>query len=95
MQITILDIKLKENLTEQEILKYTYEKYKIRNKNIINGKLVKKSLDLRVKNDPYYIYQVVLELREEERKNPKLHNKHVKLDTTYSDEIEIKTVDIK
>ena len=36
MQVTILDIKLKENLTEQEILKYVYTKYKI--KNIISGK---------------------------------------------------------
>lgn len=95
MQVTILDIKLKENLTEQEILKYVYTKYKIKNKNIISGKLVKKSLDLRVKNDPFYIYQVVLELNKEERKNQKLHNKHVKFDTTYSDTINVEKLNIK
>ena len=89
MQVTILDIKLNENLTEQELLNYIYKKYNIKSKNIINAKLVKKSLDLRVKNDPYYIYQVVLELTKEERGNRKLHNKHVKFDTTYSDDIEV------
>ena len=92
MQITILDIKLKENLTEHDILSFVYKKYNIKTKNIIDGKLVKKSLDLRVKNDPYYIYQVVLELKKEERNNPKLHNKHVKFDTTYSDTIDVKKI---
>ena len=92
MQITILDIKLTDNLTEQEILEYTYSKFKINKSNVIEGKLVKKSLDLRVKNSPYYIYQVVLEVSLHERKNKYLHNKKVKFDTNYSDEIEIKKI---
>lgn len=87
MQITIFDIKLQDNLTEQEILNYVYKKYKI--KNILDGKLVKKSLDLRIKNNPYYIYQVVLEVNESERKNKFLKDKKVKFDTSYSDEIEV------
>ena len=92
MQITILDIKLTENLTEQEILEYVYSKFKISKNNILDGKLVKKSLDLRVKNSPFYIYQVVLELNEKERKNKYLHNKKVKFDTKYSDEIIVSKV---
>ena len=93
MQITIFDIKLEENLTEQEILKYAIKKFKINSKNINDFKLVKKSLDLRIKNNPFYIYQLVFELSEVERKNKFLHNKKVKFDTNYSDEIFVKTIE--
>ncbi len=93
MQVTILDLKLKDKLTEQEILNYVYLKFKIKSKNLISGKLVKRSLDLRVKNEPIYIYQVVLELKKEEKNNPKLHNKNVKFDTTYSDTIEVEKLE--
>lgn len=87
MQITIYDIKLLENLTEQEILNYCLKKFRINKSNILDFKLVKKSLDLRIKNNPFYIYQVVIELNEIERKNKYLKDKKVKFDTTYSDEI--------
>lgn len=90
MQITILDIKLEKSLTEQEIINHCIKKFKINIKNLIEAKLVKKSLDLRIKNTPYYIYQIVMELAENERKNKFLRDKKIKLDTTYSDEIEIK-----
>ena len=88
MQITILDIKLKENLTEQKIINYVVKKYNIRT--LKSAKLVKKSLDLREKNNPLYIYQVVLEIDNKEKSNPKLHNKNVKLNTTFSDDINVK-----
>ena len=93
MQITILDIKLEKNLTEQEIINYILKKFKINSKNVLDAKLVKKSLDLRVKYSPVYIYQLVLELNEVERKNKFLHNKKVKFDTTYSDEVKIKSLE--
>ena len=93
MQITILDVKLEQSLTEQEILKYVVKKFKINPKNIIVFKLVKKSLDLRIKNNPFYIYQMVLELNELERKNKFLQNKKVKFDTQYSDEIVVKHIE--
>ena len=93
MQVTILDIKLNESLTEQEILNKVIKKYKINSKNFLSGKLVKKSLDLREKNNPLYVYQVVLELNEFERKNKNLNNKKIKFDTTYSDEITIPKLD--
>lgn len=89
MQITILDIKLEKNLTEQEIINYLIKKFKINSNHINSAKLVKKSLDLRVKNNPYYIYQVVMELAEAERKNKYLKDKKVKFDTKYSDDIEV------
>lgn len=89
MQITIFDIKLVDNLTEQEIIEYSYKKYKINFNSIISAKLVKKSLDLREKNKPLYVYQIVMELNETERKNKFLHNKKIKFDTSYSDEISI------
>ena len=73
MQITILDIKLKENLTEQKIINHVIKKYNI--KTLKSAKLVRKSLDLREKNNPLYIYQVVLEVNESEKHNPKLHQK--------------------
>ena len=85
MQITILDIKLKENLTEQKIINYVVKKYNIRT--LKSAKLVKKSLDLREKNNPIYLYQVVLEVNESEKYNPKLHQKNVKFNTTFTDKI--------
>ena len=88
MQITILDIKLKENLTEQKIINYVVKKYNI--KTLTSAKLVKKSLDLREKNNPLYIYQVVIDVDNKEKNNPKLHNKNVKLNTIFTDDIEIK-----
>ena len=94
MQVTILDIKVKESLTEQKILNFVLKKYKINSKNYFSGKLVKKSLDLREKNNPIYVYQVVLELDENERKNKFLNDKKVKLDTTYCDEICIPKLNI-
>ena len=92
MQITILDIKLEKSLTEQEIINHLIKKLKINSKNLIEAKLVKKSLDLRKENNPVYIYQVVMELQEAERKNKFLKDKHVKFDTTYSDEIIVNLV---
>ena len=89
MQITILDIKLEKSLTEQEIVNYLIKKFKINPNNLNSAKLVKKSLDLRVKNNPFYIYQVVMELADVERKNKYLKDKKVKVDTKYSDDIEV------
>ena len=43
MQITIFDIKLLENLTEQEILNYCVKKFRINKTNILDLKLVKKN----------------------------------------------------
>ena len=95
MQITIFDIKLEENLTEQKILNYCVRKFRINKSNVLDFKLVKKSLDLRIKNNPFYIYQVVIELNDVERKNKYLKDKKVKFDTNYSDEIEIeKLIDV-
>lgn len=88
MQITILDLKLEKNLTEQQIIDYCLKKFKINKANLIDAKLVKKSLDLRIKNNPYYIYQLVMELKDYERKNKYLKDKKVKFDTTYSDTVE-------
>ena len=85
--MTILDIKHENNLTEQEIINYTIKKFKINSNNLISAKLVKKSLDLRIKNTPFYIYQVVVELDEKERKNKSLHHKKIKFDTKYTDDI--------
>ena len=87
MQITILDIKSKESLTEQKLYKLVVNKYKIDVNNINSFKLVKKSLDLRKKDDPIYLYQVVLEVSEKELKNKSLKAKNIRLNTSFSDEI--------
>ena len=92
MQITILDIKHVSSLSEREIINYVTNKYHINNNNVIDAKLVKKSLDIRDKSNPYYVYQLVLKLDEKERKNKYLKDKKVKFDTNFSDEITVPNI---
>ena len=92
MQITILNLKHQNSLTEQEVISYSLSKYKINKNNLKSGKLVKKSLDLRDKNNPIYVYQLVLELNNDEKKNKNLRNKNIEFNTKYTDKIEVSKV---
>lgn len=85
MQITILDLKSKDDLKEEEAYKLLLSKYKMLKGAISSYKLVKKSLDCRDKNYPIYVYQFVLETN----KRLYLHDKKVLLDTKYTDEINV------
>lgn len=89
MQITILNLKHKEDLTEQKIIKYAINKYQILANHVINAKLIKKSLDLREKDNPIYVYKLVFELNEKARNNKMLRNNNIQLDTNYNDSIEV------
>ena len=92
MQITIMNLKSPHSLDENGAITLALNKFKINKSNLINGILVKKSLDAREKNNPFFVYQLVLELVEYERKNKNLNNKNVHFDTKYSDSLEIKNV---
>ena len=92
MQITIMNLKSPYSFDEIEAIELALAKYKIKKANLKKGILVKKSLDIRDKTNPNYVYQLVLELNDSERNNKNLKNKNVILDTKYTDEIEVKKV---
>lgn len=52
------NIKIRENLNEQQILKFACNKYKIKNNEIDDYKIFKKSIDARNKNDVHYNYTI-------------------------------------
>lgn len=93
MQITIMNLKSVLSLDENDAIELAINKYIIKKTNVLKGILVKKSLDLREKNNPVYVYQIVFELNELERKNKYLKNKNVHFDTNYTDDIEVKRVE--
>lgn len=92
MQITIMNLKSNLSLNEDKALELAIKKYKINRNNVKKSILVKKSLDLREKNNPTYVYQLVFELSDIERKNKYLNNKNIIFDTNYSDEIIVPSV---
>ena len=59
MQITIYNLKTDKSLSKEEAINLAIKKYKISPQNIKDAKLVKKSLDLREKNNPIYVYQFI------------------------------------
>lgn len=92
MQITIYNLKHPNDLTEQEVIDYALAKYQITKTDFINGLLVKKSLDFRDKSNPVFVYQLVLELNKNAKKNKKLTNKNIEFNTRYTDDLKINRV---
>ena len=92
MQVTIMNLKNANSFNEAEAIEFAISKYKIKRKNIKSGILVKKSFDLREKSNPFYVYQLVLELENSEKSNKLLKNKNVIFDTKYTDELDVAKV---
>lgn len=65
--IRISNIKIKEDLSEEAIYKYTIKKNKINAKDIIFWQISKKSIDARKKDDVHYNYSIDFKLKDENK----------------------------
>jgi len=72
--LRIENIKIYEDLTEEELLTKILKKNKISKPNLITYNIVKKSIDARDKNNIHYTYTVDLEVKNE---TPYKHLKHL------------------
>ena len=83
--IRIKDIKIRENLSEEDVLKIALAKNKIKLEEVQKWYIYKKSIDARKKNDIYYNYTIDVEL-----KNRKRENKFEKIEQYKFPKIEVK-----
>lgn len=65
--IRLKDIKIRENLTEQEVLKKAILKNKIKEEDVNKWYIYKKSIDARKKEDIYYNYTIDVELKDRKK----------------------------
>ncbi len=57
----IENIKIREDLEKEELIKYICKKYRINIKDILSWRIYKKSIDARNKNDIFYNYTIDIE----------------------------------
>lgn len=63
--IRLKDIKIKEDISNEDILKLACKKYKIKIEDIINWHVYKKSIDARKKDNIFYNYTIDVECKNE------------------------------
>ena len=63
--LRISNIKIRKNLSNQEILEIALKKYKIHKQDILEWYISKQSIDARKKDDVQYIYSIDLEVKNE------------------------------
>jgi len=59
------DIKIRENLSDEEVFQRVIETYKIQKSDIKRWRIFRKSIDARNKNDVHFVYTIDVELIEE------------------------------
>ena len=77
--LKINNIKIYEDLTENDLLKKIIKKYCIKSDDIIDWHITKKSIDARKKADIHYNYSVEIEVKNEE-KYPKIDKENTPKD---------------
>lgn len=65
--LKIDDLKIYSDLTEREILLKAIKKYNIKEKDIIDFNITKKSIDARNKNNIHYNYSLVIEVQDDHK----------------------------
>ena len=65
--IKISNVKIRSDISEDELFAYIAKKYKINENDIIQKRIVKKSIDARNKSDIFYNYSVELECKNENK----------------------------
>lgn len=65
--IRISDIKIYEDISDEEILNIIIKKYKILKQNISKWSISKKSIDARKKNDVHYSYSIDIKTKNEDK----------------------------
>lgn len=61
--IVINNIKIRKDLSSNEIFEETIRKNKIKKEDILDWHITKKSIDARNKDDVHYTYSIALELK--------------------------------
>lgn len=82
--IRINNIKIRTNLTESEILETAIQRASIKKEDILEWHISKKSIDARKKEDIHYIFNIDLNLKDE--------NKYLKRKNTYIQKIQCKSL---
>lgn len=77
--LRINNLKIRNDLDENEVIEYALNKYHINKNDIINSYISKKSIDARKKDDVHYTYSIDLDVKNE--------NKYKKLDRVKSLEL--------
>lgn len=67
--IVINNIKIRKDLSDNEVFEYTINKNKIKKDNVINWNISRKSIDARNKEDVHYNYSIALTLKNESKFN--------------------------
>ena len=67
--IRLRDIKIKEDLTNEQVVQKAISKYKIKPEEVEKWYIQRKSIDARKKEDIYYNYTVDLELKDKKKEN--------------------------
>lgn len=65
--IKIINIKIKADLSDDELFEKIYKKYKINKNDVTERRIIKKSIDARNKADIFYNYSVELECKNENK----------------------------
>ena len=63
--VRITNIKIRENISNEEVFKIAINKYKINSKDVLSWQISKKSIDARKKDDVHFIYAIDLKLKNE------------------------------
>ena len=79
--IRISNLRIDNDVSDEEILLLAFNKYKINTNNIISSHISKKSIDARKKNDVHYSYSIDLELKNEDKYLNKKNISKIEYDT--------------
>lgn len=81
MKIKIENMKIKQDLTKQCVLDFACEKMRIKHDLVEDFQILKKSIDARNKNDIFYNYSVLIDVKENNVSKSFLKNKNFKIVT--------------
>ncbi len=65
--LRINNLKIRDDLSEEEIIKFAITKYKINTSDILDIYISKKSIDARKKDDVHYTYSIDIEVKDENK----------------------------
>lgn len=77
--VKLENIKIRQDLTDNEVLQNACKKFNIQQEFVIDYKIVKKSIDARDKSDIFYNYSIVVSLSESFKVENLLKNKNASL----------------
>lgn len=77
--VRLENIKIRQDLSNDEVMKIAYTKFNIPQESVTDYKIVKKSIDARDKNDIFYNYSLIVFLKDDFKVSKLLKNKNASL----------------